>query len=277
MIKTLRNYKLDWVKLCNYFYLMKEGNVMETDLLKKPTVLILGTFHMRPTTDMFQSKIDDLLSNERQQEIRDVVERIKQFNPTKVAIEVDTKQDKSINEEYISYIKGNFELEVNEVHQIGFRIASELNHNKIYPVDWRDGAGKRGAGEVYEWAKTHQPELFKNIFGWLETTKKQPSQSKPSILEMYRNCNDIEEVKQHHRMYINMACIGEIDNYVGMDWLIWWYQRNLILFSNIARISNSSDGRILLIIGSGHVQILHQFLEESGHFKLEWANKYLKE
>src|SRR5690606_7605751 len=113
---------------------------METNLSKKQTVLILGTFHMRPTTDMLQSKIDDLLSIERQREIREVVERIKQFNPTKVSVEVDTKQDNTLNEEYSSYIKGNLELEVNEVHQIGFRIASELYHDKIYAVDWRDGA-----------------------------------------------------------------------------------------------------------------------------------------
>lgn len=244
---------------------------------KKPTILILGTFHMRPTTDMYQTEIDDLQSSKRQQEIREVVDRLKKYNPNKIAVEMVPQEEKSLNEKYRDYTTGNFELEVNEVHQLGFRIAAELKHEKMYAIDWMEkGAGTRGAGEVYDWAKTNQPELFNTIFKWLESKAKNEGKNEPTILNLYRNCNDPDEVKKHHQLYINMARIGEINNYVGMDWLIWWYQRNLILFSNITRISTSSDDRILLIIGSGHVQILYQFLEESGLFELESAMKYLE-
>lgn len=243
---------------------------------KKPTVLILGTFHMGPSGDMIQRSMDDLLTSKRQQEIREVVERIKQFNPTNLAVEVPTKNDSNLNKEFTRYVNEDFELEVNGVHQIGFRIAAELKHEKIYAIDWMEkGAGTRGVGEVYEWAKVNQPELFTSIFGWLDTENTNQSVG-PTILDLYRNCNDPKRFKQDHRMYINMARIGDIDNYVGMDWLIWWYQRNLILFSNIARLATSPDDRILLIIGGGHVQILYQFLEESELFELEMAEKYLE-
>lgn len=52
-------------------------------------------------------------------------------------------------------------------------------------------------------------------------------------------------------------------------------QRNLILFSNLARITTSNDDRVLLIIGAGHVQILSQFLNESEIFDLESCFTYL--
>jgi hypothetical protein len=134
------------------------------------------------------------------------------------------------------------------------------------------GEGKRSLGDIYEWAKTNQPELFDSIFGY-----KEPSQSDPkkSILDMYRDCNNTNGVKKDHQMYINMARIGNMNDYVGIDWLIWWYQRNLILYSNITRIANSSEDRILLIIGSAHVYLISQFLKESGLFGLESAERYL--
>ncbi|RXZ81948.1 hypothetical protein EBB07_13175 [Paenibacillaceae bacterium] len=244
---------------------------------KKPTVLLLGTFHMRPTTDMYQTEIDELQSSKRQNEILEVVDRLKQYNPTKIVVEMVPELEKSLNEKYRDYTSGNFELEVNEVHQLGFRIAAELKHEKLFAIDWMEkGAGTRGVGEVYEWAKTNQPELFNTIFKELESIDNNEDKNEPTILNLYRNCNNPAAVKKHHQKYINMARIGEINNYVGMDWLIWWYQRNLILFSNIARISTSFDDRILLIIGNGHVQILYQFLEESGLFDLESAIKYLE-
>ncbi|MBS4201763.1 hypothetical protein KHA93_19350 [Bacillus sp. FJAT-49732] len=244
---------------------------------KKPTILILGTFHMAPSSDLFQSKLDDFLTLKKQQEIREVVERFKQYKPNKLAVERVTKRDHELNEEFRRYKNGDFELQVNEIYQLGFRIADELNHEKVYAIDWMEqGAGTRSAGEVYEWAKENQPDLSQSIYGWLEAASQGETQGvAPTILDLYRGCNDPIEIKKHHEMYINMARIGDIDHYVGIDWLIWWYQRNLILFSNLARLATSANDRILFIVGSGHVQILYQFLEESGLFNLERADTYL--
>jgi hypothetical protein len=55
---------------------------------EKPTVMLLGTFHMRPSSDMHQLELDNLLAPKRQEEIREVVDRMKRYNPTKVAVEV---------------------------------------------------------------------------------------------------------------------------------------------------------------------------------------------
>lgn len=245
---------------------------------KKPKILLLGTIHMRPTTDLFTTELDDLLSAKRQQEILDVVERVKKFRPTKVALEVEHKKNDSINEQYLQYRNGNFELPVSEVYQVGFRIASDLIHEQVHCIDWMEkGAGTKGVGEVYEWAKEHQPELFEEIFGWLHRSgNDNTSVSCKSILDMYRDCNEPSGVKQHHTMNINIARIGDRNNYVGMEWLTWWYQRNLILFSNLARLADSSDDRIMLIIGSAHTQILTRFIEESGLFELVNPLDYLE-
>ena len=241
----------------------------------KPKVLLVGTFHMNQMTDdMYNSEVDDILSERRQQEIREVVDRLKGFNPTKVALEIVTEDDEAINERYKEYIDGKFELKANECYQLGFRIASELEHERVYAIDWMErGAASRPYGEVYEWAKANQPELFEKIFsgGYFH------NDAKKGILEMYQTCNDKDEIKKSHESYINMARIGNIGEYVGIDWLIWWYQRNLILFSNICRLATSENDRVLVIIGCSHVYLLDQLLRESNAVELIDVNKFLKE
>ncbi|WP_058300642.1 DUF5694 domain-containing protein [Gorillibacterium timonense] len=245
---------------------------------KLPKLLLLGTFHMGSTTDLFSARTEFVLSAQRRQEIAEVVERLRRFHPTKVALELVTKQNDTVNEQYRQYRKGSFELPVNEAYQLGFRIAADLVHEQVYCIDWMEkGAGTKSAGEVYEWAKEHQPALWDEIYGWLFHSGDQPAApSYRSILEMYRDCNEPTGVKKHHTMNLNMARIGDGDQYVGVEWLIWWYQRNLILFSNLARLADSSDDRILLIIGSAHVELLSRFIEESGRFELDSAWNYLE-
>lgn len=244
---------------------------MKNSLLK-PKVLLVGVFHMGGSSDIHSTELDNLLSPTRQQEIREVVESIKRFNPTKVALEIVTEDDEAINNTYKAYIDGQYELRAREHEQLGFRIASELGHEKVYPIDWMEtGVATRGCGEIYDWAKINQPELFSEIWSEqdfiIDTNK--------SILDMYRVCNDLDEIKKSHHHYINMARIGHVREYVGIDWLIWWYQRNLILSSNISRLATSENERILVIIGCAHKYLLDQFLRESGVVELVDVNKLL--
>jgi len=43
----------------------------------------------------------------------------------------------------------------------------------------------------------------------------------------------------------------------------------------LTRITESTDDRILLIIGAGHVYLVQQFLEESGDYIIENPLRYL--
>ena len=45
---------------------------------------------------------------------------------------------------------------------------------------------------------------------------------------------------------------------------------------NLTRITESTDDRILLIIGAGHGFLIRQFLEDSGDYILESSLQYLK-
>ncbi|MEL3971157.1 DUF5694 domain-containing protein [Rossellomorea oryzaecorticis] len=240
----------------------------------KPKIMVLGTFHMRYTPDIYKVEFDDLLNDRRQREIREVVEKVKRFNPTKLAVEVVKKKEEELNEEYKQYLNKDFKLAIDEIHQYGFRIASELEHKKIYAIDWMETVGNRGIGQVFEWAKIEQPKLYKYIDEKYRSQRDFNLADK-SIVDLMKEMNGESSVKKEHEMYMAVARIGSEDDYVGIDWLRWWYQRNLIIYSNLANITSSPSDRTVLIIGAAHVHLVSQFLRESEMFDVETATNYL--
>ena len=60
----------------------------------KPTVMILGTYHMaNPGGDAVNFEADDVLAPKKQRELQQLVKPLARFRPTKIAIEVDTRHD----------------------------------------------------------------------------------------------------------------------------------------------------------------------------------------
>ena len=103
----------------------------------KPTIMILGSSHLaNPGMDGSNQKMDDVLASKRQLEIKQLVEQLKAFNPTKIALEVDFSRNAEINAEYQGYLKGTYQLTRGEGNQIGYRLAKQLGHSKVYCVDY---------------------------------------------------------------------------------------------------------------------------------------------
>ena len=106
-------------------------------MTKKPTVMILGSGHLaNPGADAFNFKMDDVLASKRQREIGQLVTQLKAFQPTKIALEEDERFDPEINANYQHYLKGTYELKRGEGDQIGFRLAKQMGHPKLYGVDY---------------------------------------------------------------------------------------------------------------------------------------------
>src|SRR6266480_2196644 len=101
----------------------------------RPEILVLGTYHMaNPGHDLHNLQADDVLSPKRQQEITQLIEVLKRFHPTKIAIESDVSGQRA-TQQYSDYLAGKYTLSRNEIDQIGYRLAKELGHRAIYPVD----------------------------------------------------------------------------------------------------------------------------------------------
>lgn len=242
----------------------------------KCSVLLFGTFHMNnPGLDMDNYESDDVLAPKRQQEIQEVVDRLKLYNPTKIVVEALTDNHKALNNEYLSYVKGDFSLTANEIHQLGFRTAAELGHHDIYPVDWNEWIGGISLGDVYDYSKLHMPELFKELNSNNRDGANHKSTKTPTIKELLLALNNPKAVQADHKTYMTIARVGVGSNNIGIDWLCnYWYRRNMIIYANISRLSSPED-RILVIYGAGHIHLLSQFIKESDLFSLESVEQYL--
>lgn len=241
---------------------------------RKPKVMLLGTFHFEGSSDIVQIKSGQLTSDKKQQEIADVVEKITKFKPTKVAVEIKKKYNDKLNKNYLDFLNDSFTLTLNEVHQLGFRISRNQQLKAIYAIDWMENVDNRGIGDVFDWAKENQPSLFNAIMNQY-INQLEPEISDLSISEALKLFNQDKQSKKEQEAYMQIARIGIDDEYIGIDWLRWWYQRNLIIYKNIIDLIESEDERILLIIGAGHRYLINQFLTESGTVDIIDPNQYL--
>jgi hypothetical protein len=65
--------------------------VVAGDARTKPALVVLGTYHMgTPGNNVVNPKVADVTTPQRQKQMVELVEKLKQFKPTKVVVECDT-------------------------------------------------------------------------------------------------------------------------------------------------------------------------------------------
>ena len=223
-----------------------------------PEILILGTYHMaNPGHDVFNMEADDVTSSKRQQEIAQLIDVLKKFRPTKIAIESDVGS-KRRTQEYADYVAGKFTLTRNEIDQIGYRLAKELGHTAIYPVDV-DGDFPIGRVTNYAKANGRADKLETTMAGWGTLVREQGDFLRThSVLETLDFMNGDPRVTRDMGLYYELVRYGDSGDPAGADLLASWYQRNIRIYQNIVRLIDSPNERILVVYGSGHLGWLRQ-------------------
>jgi hypothetical protein len=224
----------------------------------RPEILVLGTYHMsNPGRDLYNMHADDVLSAKRQQEMEQLADVLKKFHPTKIAIEADVASER-VAKEYSDYVAGKYALTRNEIDQIGFRLAKELGHRELYPVDEEaDFPWQR----VVDYAKASgQKEKLDAIqAGWGTQAKEQDDFLKShTVLETLSYMNSDSMAAKGVATYFACVPFGEPGDYAGADLLAAWYQRNMRIYHNIVKIIDSPNDRVLVIYGAGHLGWLQQ-------------------
>ncbi len=253
----------------------------------KAKAMILGSFHFsNPQMDSYKEQfVVDMSTEQKQIEIKQVIEKLSTYEPTKILVEFPRiKGDSIINERYQKFLSDDYELPINETYQIGFRLAKKLGHKKIYAsdakgsnwfganIDWDNYNSEEYEKELGQFDKTHRYD-FDQIYRESDSLK-----TVQTLIEHYRFLNNPKHTLTDHQSYLtNIVLTGAGDKYIGADNLARWYQRNLKIFANIYDIADfDKEERILLIYGTGHVYQLKQFLTDSPDFEYLEVNEILK-
>jgi hypothetical protein len=234
----------------------------------RPEILVLGTYHMsNPGHDIHNMQADDVLGPKRQQEIAQLTEVLKRFHPTKIAIEADPGS-KRVEHEYSDYLAGKYTLSGNEIDQIGYRLAKELGHHAVYPVDV-DGEFPWQRVVNYAKANGRAEKLAAIDANWGTLVKEEDDFLRShTVLETLERMNSDSRAAKDMALYYATVPYGDPFDYAGPDLLAAWYQRNIRIYHNIVTLIESPNDRILVIYGAGHLGWLRQDIANDGTAKM---------
>ncbi|WP_461533949.1 DUF5694 domain-containing protein [Sinomicrobium sp.] len=253
---------------------------------QKTKVLTLGTFHFGfPNRDFVQIEEPDqidVLDEKHQREIKTLVKKLKKFDPTVIVIEKTPSYQPVIDSLFQLYLEGKYELQRSEVDQIAFRLAKEVGVKKLICVnEW--GELNNQVDTVLQADNSAAQQRFYDYF---EKTKNNPLKYNPSnifktegiIAELIR-LNTPENIKKSLGNYL----IGpfkyeeEKGDFFGVNFESGrWFNRNLKIFRNIQRIDTDETDRVLVLFGTGHMNILNILFESSPEYELVNTNDYLR-
>ena len=213
-------------------------------------IILVGTYHFEQDEELIANK---------EKEVIELVDYLAHYKPTKVAVEWEASKDKDLN---IEYKKSDRDYLIDEIQQIGFRLAKKLNHEKVYAVNWSGKITKEDMEELNASIQDSYPELLNKM--------KVISENAPVIsintplVDSFRKLNDNEAIKELERIYLSFVTVTDSkEKMIGFDFLNKWLERELMIFKNIVETTKSND-RTLLIIGSDHLWMLRKLFEGNG-------------
>ncbi len=244
---------------------------------EKPRIAILGTFHFAGSSDLVAMNVSDLKSDKRQGEILDLVNALSEFQPTKIILEYPYKRDE-LDSVFQIYNGGEHTLSINERQQIGFRLAKELGHKKIYTADH---PMELPFDELMNYLNENgRMNEFQSIVDYLQKevlTSMQNSYDNSSLKEYFLWLNDEKMDHMNKNLYLeDINRFGADDNYIGSDVVAKWWQRNFRIMRNIDEITEPND-RVLILFGQGHTAMLKDFYKGRNDVIYEDILKYLED
>ncbi len=247
-------------------------------LAQEKQVMLLGVYHFASNNDMMKTRKDDVMSERRQKEIKDLAAKLKAFNPDKIFVEwKQSQRGRLLDSTYALYLEGKFELQANEVYQIGYRLGKMLGHKKLYCMDAPGdflydslvAAAKKGNQTASFEADINVMRKEFSLFDSLKFNR--------TVSENFIIMNSESKRDMWRANFVAMApYLGVPGEYAGAEFLAQWYKRNISMYSNIVRIVEPRDKKILVIVGNGHRPIVSQMFEMNVDWKIVSPVEYLK-
>ncbi|MBW1656615.1 DUF5694 domain-containing protein [Flavobacterium quisquiliarum] len=237
---------------------------------KKKQILLIGTFHYaNPGLDVAQVKSFDILSEKSQKELEIMTDKIKKFGPDKIFVEWEFSKQADLNKFYNKNTDSLFKTNKSEITQLALRTAKKLNHKKLYGMNLYTSFPYDSLMMAME--KANQKDLMKRNN---ESTKKFEKDhnekiAKSSLQEMMLYYNTKQAENENLQWYLEIANrAGNPDDFSGPSLVSNWYKRNLYMYSLIQKLTESTDNKIMILVGAGHAAIIRGFIEHDPTFQI---------
>jgi len=233
-------------------------------------VLLLGVFHFEnPGLDVAKFKNADILSSQRQKEVIQVVKKLKYFAPDKIFIEADPADQLNIDSSLTQYKKGKSALTANEIQQIGFRLAKDLNLSTLRGVDYREANFPFDSlmKSIAEAGQTSIQSFIKRTIDSIQSAFNERIQ-KSTLSEVLIWQNSPESDFAGVEFYFRLLAAGNKNNHVGSYLTSEWWRRNMVIYENVVKNLDGKEKKILILFGSSHVALLNAMMKYNNNFEL---------
>lgn len=214
-----------WKKKRNYRWI-KQPKAHKTELF------MLSIFHFdNPGLDMVKTMSFDILNSYSQQELDDITDAIKRYNPDKIFVEWLSDNQFQLDSLYNLYLQNTDDFSENEQMDLKNRILQMI----------KDRA-----------------ELVNNLI--TENT---------SLKNMLRIHNSSQDKEENINAYTGMITeAGSLQNHIGAHFASSWYSSNIHIWSLIQKQITLNDEKVMILFGAGHTAIFEQILSSNKDFKI---------
>ena len=225
-------------------------------------VMLLGVFHFaNPGLDVVKTNQIDVMTDENQEYLEVLSDRISNFRPTVVLLEFGPAQESEIQERFQQYRDGRFDLPENEVYQLGFRVAARSKVENVHGFDETNVQWQ--AEPLFAYMKKSDPRADARMSALIEeiTLDEKQAQSTLSLPELLVRTNDAERDRLNRAFYLLTNDVGGGNDFVGADASASWWHRNFRMYALVQRHAQPGE-RVLVIGGQGHIAIFRQLLAD---------------
>ena len=224
-------------------------------------VLLFGVFHFaNPGRDVVRVDQVDVSTAANQLYLDGLAQRLCEFRPTTILLELDRARESDIRNQLDSYNAGESELPgTNEIYQIGFRVAKACGVEKIYGFDESEIGWD--AEPLFEYLEKSAPDLlaaFNAEIARLQAAEAAAHRER-SLRELLVRANDPEQDRLNKDFYLFTSAAGAGLGFEGADAAARWWHRNFRMYANIQRYATAGE-RVLVVAGQGHTAILRDLL-----------------
>lgn len=241
---------------------------IENNTSNKISVLNFGSIHLSGSTDA-HSSFTDINNPTVKADIKKIVDRLADFKPTIICVEIPPESTDFMNETYQKYkIDQNNRINYSEeVNVIGLEVARLSGAKKIYGIDNPIGFDYPSLISIAN--QNPSDSLYvQSIMDKYEKLNKQP------LLEQYSAINTKEYKAETFDFYNFLATMHNPGNFEGADIIAEFYKRNLRMYTNFSDIPLNNDDRVLIIMGATHTAYFDIFIGNSPKYVLENTAKY---
>lgn len=226
-----------------------------------PEVLLFGVFHFaNPGRDVMRTDQVDISTAANQTYLAGLALRLCEFRPTAILLEFDRVEEPEIRKQLDSYKAGKSGLtEVNEIQQIGFRVAKACGVDKLYGFDESEVGWN--SGPLFRYLEKSAPDLLAAFNADIARLQAEAAKAHRGLglKELLARSNDPEQDRLNKDLYLVTNAAGAGQGFEGADATASWWHRNFRMYANIQRYA-TPGARILVVAGNGHTAILRDLL-----------------